>query len=118
MLHSSEARTTERAHLKEVCDSTRAIAFMGTPHRGSSKASWGAMLASFLGYVKQDNKQIVETLEKEAPHLDELQKRFLNLLEFRKQQGDAIDVTCFFEELPLAVVGTVSFVNIEHCSSS
>ncbi|KAE8450572.1 hypothetical protein EG329_006303 [Mollisiaceae sp. DMI_Dod_QoI] len=92
LLHSSEANTTERAHLKEVCDRTRAIAFMGTPHQGSSKASWGVMLASALG---------------EAPHLNELQKRFLNFLEFRKQQGDAIDVTCFFEELPLPVFGTI-----------
>jgi hypothetical protein len=80
---------------------------MGTPHQGSSLASWGAMLASFLGYVKQDNKAIVETLEKEAPHLNELQKRFIHLLEKRKEDENAIEITCFYEELPMAVVGTI-----------
>lgn len=64
------------------------------------------MLASFLSHVKQDNKAIVSTLEKEAPHLNELQKRFVNLLEKRKE-GVAIEVTCFFEELPMPVVGTI-----------
>lgn len=85
---------------------------MGTPHQGSSKASWGGMLASVFGYVKQDNMQIVETLEKEAPHLNELQKRFLNLLEYRKELKDPIAITCFFEELPLSLLGTVSLFNI------
>lgn len=80
---------------------------MGTPHQGSSKASWGAMLASFLGYIKQDNPQIVSTLEKEAPHLNTLQRRFTNFLEGRKEAGDAVEITCFFEELPMAIVGTV-----------
>lgn len=107
LLHASEATTTQRSHLKAVFDSTLGISFLGTPHQGSLKASWGAMLASILGYVKQDNKAIVSTLEKEAPHLNELQKRFLNLLEGRKQIGEAIELTCFFEELPLPLFGTI-----------
>ena len=85
---------------------------MGTPHQGSSKASWGGMLASALGYIKQDNKQIVETLEKEAPHLNELQKRFLNYLEVRKEEKDPMAITCFYEELPFPLVGTVSFISL------
>jgi len=87
LLHSSEAQTTERMHLKNVAERTKAIAFLGTPHQGSSLASWGTILASLLGYVKQNNKQIIQTLEAEAPHLNELQKRFSNLLEYRKQRG-------------------------------
>jgi hypothetical protein len=66
------------------------------------------MLASFIGYFKQDNKEIVQTLEKEAPYLNELQKRFINLLEVRKEQEKTIDITCFYEEMPMPVVGTVS----------
>jgi hypothetical protein len=81
---------------------------MGTPHQGSAKASWGIMLASALGYVKQDNVAIVETFEKESPHLNDLQERFVNMLENRKQAGEPIDITCFYEEMPLPVFGTVS----------
>ncbi|PMD45596.1 hypothetical protein L207DRAFT_257879 [Hyaloscypha variabilis F] len=107
LLHASEATTTARSHLYSVFTSTAGIAFLGTPHQGSPKASWGSMLASLLSYVKQDNPSIVQTLEKEAPHLNELQKRFLNMLEGRKQQGKPIEITCFFEELPMKVLGTI-----------
>lgn len=107
MLHSAEARTEEYAHINEISESTHGILFMGTPHQGSAHASWGGMLASILGFVKQDNVGIVQGLEKEAPHLAELQKRFYTFLANRKQEGSAINITCFNEELPVAVLGTV-----------
>ena len=80
---------------------------MGTPHQGSSQAGWGSILASLLGYVKQDNVDVVSGLEKEAPRLAELQKRFYNLLAGFAQEGHAIAITCCYEELPVAVLGTV-----------
>lgn len=81
---------------------------MGTPHQGSAHAQWGGMLASLLGYVKQDNTAIVQGLEKEAPHLAQLQQDFAQFLENKKEIKKPIDIFCFFEELPVPVLGTVS----------
>ncbi|KAJ9646982.1 hypothetical protein H2199_001968 [Coniosporium tulheliwenetii] len=80
---------------------------MGTPHQGSAQATWGGMLASMLGLVKQDNVNVVKNLEKNASSLMELQKRFYTLLANRREEGKAIEITCFYEELPLPIIGTI-----------
>ncbi|KAH8688576.1 hypothetical protein GQ44DRAFT_780835 [Phaeosphaeriaceae sp. PMI808] len=54
------------SHLSAVADATAGIIFMGTPHRGSEQAQWGGILASILGYVKQDNLEGYKRL-KDAP---------------------------------------------------
>jgi len=69
---------------------------MGTPHQGSFQTTWGSILASILGFVKQDNVDVVNGLEKEAPRLIELQKRFYNLLSYHSEASDPIDIICFF----------------------
>lgn len=94
-------------HIKSVAEQTRGIIFLGTPHRGSSQASWGTMLARIFGPFKQTNAEIVSGLEKEAKQLNILQKRLVNFLDFRKETGNDVEITCFFEELPMPVIGTV-----------
>ena len=60
-----------------------------------------------LGYVKQDNAELVKRLNKEEPRLAFLQERFSRFLEMRKEAQRPMNVTCFFEELPVAVLGMV-----------
>ncbi|PKS08577.1 hypothetical protein jhhlp_004963 [Lomentospora prolificans] len=107
LLHANESRANHTSHIAAVADSTAAIAFMGTPHRGSEQAQWGSILASALNYVKQDNSELVKRLNKEEPRLDLLQERFMKFLEWRKDQARPINITCFYEELPLPVIGTI-----------
>lgn len=107
LLHANECRTTSMAHISAVADSTTGVLFMGTPHRGSDQAHWGGILASALGYVKQDNAELVKRLNKEEPRLALLQERFANLLETRKEMKQPISITCFYEELPVPILGTV-----------
>lgn len=94
-------------HVSAVADSTAGILFMGTPHRGSAQAQWGGILASVLGYMKQDNAELVQRLNKEEPRLALLQERFAKLLEARKEAARPISIACFFEELPVAILGMV-----------
>ncbi|EON65773.1 hypothetical protein W97_05012 [Coniosporium apollinis CBS 100218] len=107
LLHSAEARTMENAHIREIAESSYGVLFMGTPHQGSSQAGWGSMLASLLGYMKQDNADIVRGLEKEAPELAELQRRFYNLLASRIEERRPLNISCCFEELPVPVLGMI-----------
>jgi hypothetical protein len=107
LLYANESRTQRTVHISSVADSTRGILFIGTPHRGSDQAQWGGILASVLGYVKQDNAELVKRLNKEEPRLEVLQERFLKFLEIRKEGQQPVNITCFFEELPVPVLGTV-----------
>lgn len=107
LLHANESRANHTSHVAAIVDSTAAIAFMGTPHRGSDQAQWGSILASALNYVKQDNSELIKRLNKEEPRLDLLQERFMKFLELRKDQGRPVNITCFYEELPLPVIGTI-----------
>ena len=81
---------------------------MGTPHQGSALADWLTPVAYFLGYVKQNNPDLVKALEKESPHLDELQRRFYNLLKIRSEGHSPLNVICCFEELSVPLFGHVS----------
>jgi hypothetical protein len=65
------------------------------------------MLASMTGLVKQTNAQIVTSLEKEAPALTELQKRFSTLLANRRDAGEEMEIICCHEELPVLMLGMV-----------
>jgi hypothetical protein len=107
LLHANEARTQSTTHISAVVDSTHGMLFMGTPHRGSEQAQWGGILVSLLGFVKQDNAELVKRLNKEEPRLELLQERFLKFLEIRKERQRPVHITCFFEELPVPVLGTV-----------
>ena len=99
------------SHLSAVADSTTGVLFMGTPHRGSDQAHWGGILASVLGYVKQNNVELVKRLNNEEPRLALLQERFMKLLETRKETNQPINIACFYEELPVPVLGTVCMCN-------
>lgn len=58
--------------------------------------------------MKQTNTRIIEVLEKDSEVLARIQDSFHTMIRARDQDGfHPIDITCFYEELPLLVVGVV-----------
>jgi len=95
-------------HLNTIVDSTFAIAFLGTPHAGAeSLAKWATRSAKVLGLGHSVNEQIVAVLKTDSEVLAIQQQGFHNMLRAREPKQQ-IDITCFFEQLELPVVGFVS----------
>jgi protein SERAC1 len=99
------SRNNPDAHLTDVFTHTKAIIFMGTPHTGSWMADWAKIPASALGIVKSTNKSLLKILETDDQLLESLQVRFLSMI--RDLLPRRLEVTCFFEALPLPMVGKV-----------
>ena len=60
---------------------TKLVVFLGTPHRGSTLASWGEIASNFARLALQDpHKKIVETLEVNNEVLDNIHAKFVNIV--------------------------------------
>lgn len=67
------------------------------------------MLAKSIGLIKQTNPQILQVLKSDSEVLARIQDNFHVMVRARNQEGiRPIEITCFFEELPLPGVGFVS----------
>lgn len=85
--------------------------FLGTPHHGSGLARWAESLAKAIGLLKQTNPNILTVLRSESEVLERLQGSFHTMIRSRAQDGlPPIEITCFYEELPLPGVGIVSTI--------
>jgi len=94
-------------HLQGIFKCTKSIIFMGTPHRGSWMADWAKIPVSALGVVKSVNGRLLKTLASDGELLESIQEDFSRLLRRMAMSETPIEITCFFEELPLPVVGKV-----------
>ncbi|KAJ6439194.1 cytochrome P450 [Purpureocillium lavendulum] len=99
------SRNNPEPHLRGLFDCTKGIVFMGTPHRGSWMADWAKIPASTLGIVKSTNRFLLKILETDDAYLQSVQDRFWSMIRELQMAGRVIEVTCFFEELPVAGVG-------------
>ena len=82
---------------------------MGTPHHGSGLAQWAERFAKAIDLLKQTNPQILAALESDSEVLARIQESFHTMIRSRTQDRlPPIEITCFFEELPLPVAGIVS----------
>jgi hypothetical protein len=92
---------------------------MGTPHHGSGLAHWAEGLAKAIGVLKQTNPEILAVLRSDSEVLARVQDGFHTMIRSQAQDGQLppIEITCFFEELPLPGVGVVSLVVFAHCWS-
>ncbi len=101
------SRHNPEHHLQALFSSTKGIVFMGTPHRGAWMADWGRMPASAIGLLKSTNKSLLEVLETNNQFLESIQTRFWAMIREQREGGRPLQVTCFFEELPLPFAGVV-----------
>jgi hypothetical protein len=66
------------------------------------------MSARSIGYIKQTNRNIVEVLRRDSEVLARIQDSFHTIIMARNKDGlQPIQVTCFYEQLPLPGVGFV-----------
>jgi hypothetical protein len=86
------------------------IAFLGTPHFGADLAKWASFGANLTRGLIATNTKIVGVLKPDSEVLAGIQKRFHAMLDIRRNQGQPIEIVCFYEELPLAFVGLVSSI--------
>ncbi|KAG4256549.1 hypothetical protein FPRO03_14013 [Fusarium proliferatum] len=101
------SRNNPESHLRGIFDCTKGIVFLGTPHRGSWMADWARIPASALGIVKSTNKSLLKILETDDKYLQSVQDRFWSMVREQQKAGRDLEVTCFFEELPLSGIGKV-----------
>jgi len=101
------SRNNPEHHLRGIFDCTKGIVFMGTPHKGSWMAAWAKIPTSAIGLVKATNKSLLEVLETNNQFLESIQVRFWAMIREQRESGRRLEVTCFFEELPLPVAGLV-----------
>jgi len=99
------SRNNPEDHLQDIFNSLIGIAFMGTPHRGSWMADWAGIPASALGIFKSTNKSLLEILRTDDQLLKSIQERFWSMVRGLREGNRRFEVTCFYEELPLPVLG-------------
>ncbi|OQO09996.1 hypothetical protein B0A48_04351 [Cryoendolithus antarcticus] len=83
------------AAFRTITTSVRGILFMGTPHKGSQVAVWGARLARAPSFFASFNLRILRELRSDATGLVRLQLGFERFLD---RKGAALQVFCFIEE--------------------
>ncbi|RYP67309.1 hypothetical protein DL771_007327 [Monosporascus sp. 5C6A] len=102
------SRQRPERYLQNILQSTRGIVFLGTPHHGAGLARWAELLSRSIGVIKQTNTEIVEVLKRESEVLARIQDSFHTMIMARSKEGlQPIEISCFYEELPLPGVGQV-----------
>lgn len=67
-----------------------------------------------IGVIKQTNTEIVAVLKSDSEVMARIQDRFHTMVQSRVKEGQSIEISCFFEELPLPGVGQVSLMSRPH----
>ncbi|KPM42707.1 hypothetical protein AK830_g3870 [Neonectria ditissima] len=78
----------------DIAESTAGVVFLGTPHRGSAAATWGALIASLAPSQLAFEKRILVDLEKQSSSLVDRLHSFSQWLFV-----ESVPVVCFFESL-------------------
>ena len=102
--------SANKPHQSEISEHTIAVAFLGTPHRGSDLAPYASFLAQALKSMgKRTNTERLQVLARNSEVLADVDDSFS--LWLQRNMG-RFDLTCFFEELELPGVGLVSLSSI------
>ncbi|KAK9429092.1 bulb-type lectin domain-containing protein [Lipomyces doorenjongii] len=101
------SRNDPEVHLQSVFECIKGIIFMGTPHRGSWMADWAKISSSALGLLKSTNTSLLSILQTNNELLQSVQGDFWKMIRGQRENGRRLEVTCFFEQKALSVVGKV-----------
>lgn len=101
------SRNNPDAHLQGIFHYAKGIIFIGTPHTGSWLAEWARIPVRGLGLVKSTNKSLLEVLQTNNQLLQHIQVSFWSMIREQREGSRPLQVTNFFEELPLPAVGKV-----------
>jgi hypothetical protein len=105
------SKASPEEHLRTTYNCTKAILFMGTPHSGTILATVSGRLARLINPITRTNLRIVNILRRDSEVLARIQNEFHSLLRRHDCEGyHSIEITCFYEEVPLPAVGMVSIV--------
>ena len=97
-------------HTQRILEETKAIIFMGTPHCGSGLAEWAVVGSKFLEYFRRLNRGTLEVLQQESEVMGRIRQEFHTMLRGRdRSQEEEIAIICFYEELPVRLIGEVNF---------
>jgi hypothetical protein len=103
------SKNDEKPHIRDIYDSTIAIAFLGTPHRGANLANWAAWLGRYTNMLKKTNQDIINLLKPQSEVHDRINQDFHKMLSLQSQrERRPLEIICFFEELPVMGIGEVS----------
>ena len=102
------SRGSAQKHVKDLLESTVAIAFMGTPHMGSSKANLAGPLTRLTSLLRRTNRKLVQVLTPNSEVLATVQQEFHTMLDDRaKNNGREVEIYCFYEEKAMLGIGEV-----------
>ncbi|KAI0552967.1 hypothetical protein F4679DRAFT_581058 [Xylaria curta] len=102
------ARERTDRHIQSILRSVRGVVFLGTPHHGAGLAVWAERLSVYIGIMKQTNSKILGVLRENSEVLARIQDGFYTMIQARSiERLEPVKISCFYEELPLAVLGFV-----------
>ena len=96
------SRNAADSHLRDAVESTTAIAFMGTPHSGSALAGWAQIPVKSFGMLRPSSTKLLSILQFDNDVLNRIHSDFLEMIRARAKTGREIQITCFYEALPMA----------------
>ena len=83
--------------------------FLVTPHHGAGIAKWAMIVSRSIGLLKQTNPEIVDVIKRDSEVLARIQDGFHTMVKANSTAKKGLmEVTCFYEELPVLGVGFVS----------
>src|SRR5436853_7234983 len=83
---------------KSIFHATHGIVFLGTPHHGSSYASFGKHVARIVKFIRRDtNISLLRSIEQDSEILERISEDFQTMLTRRR-----LKVCSFVEELSMS----------------
>ena len=101
MLFESFLSAEELIQRQKVYVSTKALFFLGTPHRGSNWASWGEIATGLASTIFDTNPALIKHLEVNGEALMQLEKNFGILIHKRSFLTKTFKEGRNFKALPL-----------------
>lgn len=93
LLKQAIVRAFEQERYASILECSKAVIFMGTPHRGSSHATWGTMLSQILklaAFGASTNTQLTKDLQPNSRLLEYVSRSFL-------ERAQDLQIVSFYE---------------------